>query len=229
MLINLIIDLFSATKAEIPFILLAMLFSLVALLIVFPVHEMAHGLMAYWLGDKTAKYQGRLSLNPLDHLDLQGFLFLLLFGFGWAKPVQFDPRNFKNKRVGTILTAAAGPFANILFGFLSLLIYVVLVVTAESEGVLIFSNLFYYMAIYNVSLAVFNLIPFPPLDGSKIVGELLPLRTRIKYYELERYSFIFFLIVILLLNRINLLGSMTSTLLSWFMKPIGAIVGGLLG
>lgn len=229
MLINLIIDLFSATKAEIPFILLAMLFSLVALLIVFPVHEMAHGLMAYWLGDKTAKYQGRLSLNPLDHLDLQGFLFLLLFGFGWAKPVQFDPRNFKNKRVGTILTAAAGPLANILFGFLSLLIYVVLVVTAESEGVLIFSNLFYYMAIYNVSLAVFNLIPFPPLDGSKIVGELLPLRTRIKYYELERYSFIFFLIVILLLNRINLLGSMTSTLLSWFMKPIGAIVGGLLG
>lgn len=212
--------------------ILSLIFSLVAILLIFPVHEYAHGLMALIMGDKTAKHQGRLTLNPLAHIDLRGFLFLLIFGFGWANPVQFNPTYFKNRRLGTILTAAAGPLSNIIFCFISLLIYGILNVYGSLNGIAwleTFSVLFYYMTVYNASFAIFNLIPFPPLDGSKIVGELLPLKTRFKYYSLERYSYLFFIALIIILNRTDFLSLLSNKLIYGFLPIVNSILGGIFG
>ncbi|MBO5214508.1 MAG: site-2 protease family protein [Clostridia bacterium] len=231
MLLDLIFELISGnTPAYI--LLVQMLFSVVALLLVFPVHECAHGLMALAFGDQTAKYQGRLTLSPLAHIDLRGFLFLMLFGFGWAKPVQIDARYFKNRRLGTILTAAAGPLSNIVFCFITYLIYGILFLLAEQNGVTwlaVFSQLFLYMAIYNATFAVFNLIPFPPLDGSKILGEMLPMKLRFQYYNLERYSYIFFIVLILVLNRTGIVGILSNGLMNLFTPAVNAILGGIFG
>ncbi len=231
MLFDFIIDLIKGTM-PLPFLLLNLLFSVVALLLVFPVHECAHGLVAYAFGDNTAKYQGRLTLNPFAHIDLYGFLLLLLFGFGWAKPVQINPASFRNKRLGTICTSAAGPLSNILFCFISFLLYGIFSVYAienSIEWLEYFSNLFFYMALYNATFAVFNLIPIPPLDGSKIVGELLPLKWRIRYYGLERYSFYIFIGLIIVLNRTDILSFLTTGLISLFMPLINLIIGGIFG
>lgn len=231
MLIDLLFELISG-DTPIYILLLQMLFSLVALLLVFPVHECAHGLMALAFGDQTAKHQGRLTLNPLAHIDLRGFLFLLVFGFGWAKPVQIDSRYFKNRRLGTIMTAAAGPFSNIIFCFLTYLIYGILSVYAGQNGIewlAIFSMLFLYMALYNATFAVFNLIPFPPLDGSKIVGELLPFKARYQYYNLERYSYIFFIVLVIVMNRTGILSILSNGLMNLFTPVVNAILGGIFG
>ncbi len=231
MLLDLIFELISGdTPAYL--LLVQMLFSVVALLLVFPVHECAHGLMALAFGDQTAKYQGRLTLSPLAHIDLRGFLFLMLFGFGWAKPVQIDARYFKNRRLGTILTAAAGPLSNIVFCFITYLIYGILFLLAEQNSVTwlaVFSQLFLYMAIYNATFAVFNLIPFPPLDGSKILGEMLPMKLRFRYYNLERYSYIFFIVLILVLNRTGIVGILSNGLMNLFTPAVNAILGGIFG
>ncbi len=231
MLLDLILELISG-ESSVSSILLSALFSVVALLLVFPVHECAHGLMALAFGDKTAKYQGRLTLNPLAHVDLKGFLFLLIFGFGWAKPVQIDARYFKNRRLGTIMTAAAGPFSNIVFCFITYLIYAILSVYSVLHGISwlgIFSTLFWYMAMYNATFAVFNLIPFPPLDGSKIVGELLPFKWRYEYYNLERYSHIFFIVLILVLNRTDIIETLSGGLMTLFTPAVYTILGGIFG
>ncbi len=231
MLFDLILELIQG-ETPVPLLLLQMLFSVVALLLIFPVHECAHGLMALAFGDQTAKYQGRLTLNPLAHIDLRGFLFLLLFGFGWAKPVQIDARYFKNRRLGTIMTAAAGPLSNIVFCFITYLIYGILFVYAGQNGIewlSIFSMLFLYMALYNATFAVFNLIPFPPLDGSKIVGEMLPIKLRFQYYNLERYSYIFFIAVILILSRTGIIGMLSNGLMDLFTPVVNAILGGIFG
>jgi len=215
-----------------PEMLLSLVYSLVALILVFPVHECAHGLMALAFGDRTAKYQGRLTLNPLAHVDLRGFLFLLLFGFGWAKPVQFDPRNFRNRRLGTIMTAAAGPLSNLIFCFICMIVWGILAVLGSMYGLLwisVFSELFVYMALYNASFAVFNLIPLPPLDGSKIVGELLPLRLRIKYYDLERYSFIIFIVLVVALNRTDVLSYLRNEIIQGFLPIVHKILEGIFG
>ncbi|MBQ4322892.1 MAG: site-2 protease family protein [Clostridia bacterium] len=230
MLLNLILDMFGGQIGPWE-ALLVLVFSLVALMLVFPVHECAHGLMALAFGDKTAKYQGRLSLNPLVHIDLKGFLFLLVFGFGWAKPVQINPYNFKHRRLGTIMTSVAGPLSNIIFCFVSLFLYGFFYnygAFHEISWMVVVADLFWYMTIYNATFAVFNLIPFPPLDGSKIVGELLPLRWRIKYYNLEQYSFYFFLVLIILLNRFDILGYFTYGIIKGFIPIVDTILGGIL-
>ncbi len=231
MLLDLILELIAGdTPAHI--LLVQMLFSVVALLLVFPVHECAHGYMALAFGDQTAKYQGRLTLNPIAHIDLKGFIFLLVFGFGWARPVQIDARYFKNRRLGTIMTAAAGPLSNIVFCFITYLIYGILFLFAGQNGIVwlsIFSLLFLYMAIYNATFAVFNLIPFPPLDGSKILGELLPIKLRFQYYNLERYSYIFFIALILILNRTGIVGILSNGLMNLFTPLVNAILGGIFG
>ena len=229
MLLHFLIDWLAG---DLPFknMLLGLIFSLTALLMVFPIHECAHGLMALAFGDKTAKYQKRLSLNPLAHIDVRGFLFLLIFGFGWARPVQFNPINFKHRRFGTIMTAAAGPLANILFCFISLFLYCLLIsvsVLYQLEWLYILSGLFEYMMMYNASFAIFNLIPFPPLDGSKIVAELLPLKHRIKYYRLEDYSFYFFLILIVVLNTTNILSILSYGLVNAFLPLVSSLLGGI--
>ena len=168
-------------------------YAISALIVVFlalPVHEFAHGFIANKLGDPTARLTGRLTLNPFAHIDYFGAAAILIFGFGWAKPVGVNPRYFKNSKVGMALTALAGPVSNIIMAFISLLLLNVftLVFSFSSNTVTLFIILFFFQfASINISLAVFNLLPVPPLDGSRILGVVLPTRIYFKVMQYERY------------------------------------------
>ncbi len=176
-----------------------LLSSLAVIFFALPVHEFAHGFAANKLGDPTPRYQGRLSLNPLVHIDYLGALFLLLFGYGWAKPVQVNPRNFRNYKRDMAITAFAGPFSNLCFAFVALLLRQILwVIPAVRMSVAYnyLSSFLYFMAEINVSLFVFNLIPIPPFDGSRILPMFLSNRT---YYKMMQYQRqLYFLLLILL-------------------------------
>jgi len=170
------------------------------LLIMLPVHECSHAAVAYWLGDSTAKWSGRLTLNPMKHLDPLGAVMLVLFGFGYAKPVPVNPYRFTkvSQKTGMALTALAGPVSNLLMAFLSLLIYKILTLIPLSSTVLTCAYVFfvYVLAEINIGLAVFNLIPVTPLDGSRILGAFLP--DRVNDF-LNRYSRYFVLILFALI------------------------------
>ncbi|MEE1282819.1 MAG: site-2 protease family protein [Acutalibacteraceae bacterium] len=159
--------------------------------LVMPLHEFAHGFIAYKLGDNTAKNMGRLRFSPTAHIDPVGALMILLVGFGWAKPVPVNPRNFKNPKVGMAITALAGPVSNIIAAFLGTILYYVNVLLAVNAILPLFICdllhifLSYFISV-NVSLAVFNLIPIPPLDGSKILFAFLPDKIVYKVYQYER-------------------------------------------
>lgn len=162
----------------------------VILLLSLPVHELAHGLVAYWCGDKTAKAFGRLSLNPMRHLDLFGTLMILTVGMGYAKPVPINSRNFRHPKLDTVLVSLAGPFSNFLMAWLAMIgIYVSALLNAR----MVFTDNIYGVITMileiifsvNISLMVFNLLPIPPLDGSRLWSVLLPGRWAA---VLEQYS-----------------------------------------
>ena len=177
--------------------ILSLILSIPGLLIALTFHEFAHGYAAYRMGDNTARYSGRLSLNPLDHLDIWGTLCLLFFHFGWAKPVPINPANFRDQKKGIIIVSLAGPFANFLLAFVCAVVCKILVsFTAASEIAVFFYQVFLYAEVMNVGLMVFNLIPIPPLDGSKVLMEFLPPRARYEMYRIERYSGIVLLILV---------------------------------
>lgn len=165
----------------------------VALIVAATVHEFAHAYVAYRLGDPTPRAMGRLTLNPLAHLDPIGSLMILLVGFGWAKPVQINPANFADWRRDSILVALAGPLANVTLVFLLGLPFKLELVDSGS-GVL-FGLLGWGLQI-NAMLAVFNLIPIPPLDGSKVLVGLLPGNLAISYARVERFGFLILLALI---------------------------------
>lgn len=169
------------------------------------VHETSHGLVAYWLGDPTAKRAGRLTLNPLKHIDLSGLLMMAVVKFGWAKPVPIDIRYFQHPKGGMALTALAGPVSNILLAFLGILMRHMLYFALWSHGESVFlggliNNLItfcLYVAIISGGLAVFNLIPIPPLDGSKVLFSLLPQRYYLKLMQYERYGMLILIVLLL--------------------------------
>ncbi len=182
-------------------VLMRILASVIIIFTVLPLHEYAHGWVAGKLGDKTAKYSGRLSMNPLDHVDPLGALGILLFGFGWAKPVPVDPRNFKNPKSGMAITAIAGPISNLLAAFIGAILLRLLMLISGILPISIFVGavtFFRYYIMINIGIAVFNLIPLPPLDGSKILEAFLPDRIIYKYAQYQGIISLVLLALILL-------------------------------
>lgn len=165
---------------------------------VLPIHEYAHALVATKLGDQTARLSGRLTLNPLAHIDPIGAIMILLAGFGYAKPVPVNIRNFKDRKVGMALTAIAGPISNLIMGFLSLvLLRLLMFVMPESTVKEVIYLFLIFSAGININLAVFNLLPIPPLDGSRLATLFLPDRIYYKIMQYERYIILVVLVLML--------------------------------
>lgn len=163
-----------------------------------PFHEYAHALVATKLGDQTARLSGRLSLNPMRHIDPLGALMIVLVGFGYAKPVPVNPRNFKNPKVGMALTALAGPCANLLMATVFLLLKnIILLFPTSNPIVLALAYFFIFAASINIGLAVFNLLPIPPLDGSRILQLIIPSKYYFKFLQYERYVVIVVFVLLL--------------------------------
>lgn len=187
MLLNAIRGIFSGQGVDLTGLVIGILASLLVIFVMLPLHECAHATVASWFGDKTAKMLGRRTLNPLKHIDYAGALALLLVGFGWAKPVPVNLDHRKNPKGAMAVVALAGPLSNLLAGIVGGLILNLILASDPSSiapligynpsGIAAFAVLFlYYFMIMNISLAVFNLIPVPPLDGSKILMAFLPNR-----------------------------------------------------
>jgi len=179
------------------------------------IHEFAHGFVAYKLGDPTAKYSGRLTFNPIAHLDPVGAVCMALFGFGWAKPVPVNPMYFKNRKRDNVLVALAGPLANLLLAF----VFAFAAALYSKFGNVFYVNGYIYnysnlpilqfgfllliqLVFLNIGFAVFNLIPFPPLDGSKILGAFIPQQKYNKLLMFEHFGFL----IIMLLSLSGVLG-----------------------
>jgi Zn-dependent protease len=175
-------------------------FTLIAIPLLYAIifHELAHGWVAYRFGDSTAKSLGRLSLNPLKHLDPMGTLMLFIFGFGWAKPVPVNFSHLRDRRMGMILVSAAGIIANMLLAFAALFLTRLLSPAPSSMPAV----LLYYFAQINIILAAFNLIPLPPLDGSKILMGLASPKLQNQLFRIERYG-IFIIIGLLYFGVLN--------------------------
>ncbi len=196
-------------------ILINLLLTLPVILMALSFHEAAHGFMAYKMGDRTAYNLGRVTMNPLKHLDPMGSLWMLIFGYGWAKPVPINPRNFRDPKKGMAYTAIAGPVANFILGLIGILFYsvtthiitanIMFFAAAENEFlfrvVVIFWNFFYLLAIMNLTLMVFNLIPVPPFDGSRFFGLFLPPRAYFAIMKYEKYTLIAVLAISFLCSR----------------------------
>ena len=181
-------------------------------------HETCHGLAAFALGDPTAKRMGRLSLNPLRHIDPIGLLMMVTVRFGWAKPVPVDMRYFKNPKMGMAVTALAGPVSNLVLSILALMLYAVCDFYYQYTGrelLYWLSTFLIYTAVLSVGLAVFNLLPVPPLDGSKILFSVLPDRAWLMLMRYERYGS-FLLMGLLVLGVLDgPLSAMRTAVLDW--------------
>lgn len=172
---------------------------LLVIILAFTFHEFGHAWTAYKLGDDTAYMAGRVTLNPIAHIDLFGFLLLLLAGFGWAKPVPVrESKLRKPYRLSSIMVTAMGPFMNVVLAFVGVLaFYLVMHFAGPSEGMKDKLEIFFgYWIVINLNLLIFNLIPVPPLDGYRIAEQFLPLRARFRLMQYEQWTFFIFLLLI---------------------------------
>lgn len=202
---------------------------LVAVVLAMSIHEMAHGLAAYFLGDSTAKARGRVSLNPLAHIDWLGIICLMFFGFGWAKPVPINPYNYKDPKSGMVWTAFAGPIANFVLSFVCVFLFTLI---ASISGSFAYSTIGSFIlsllsntAVVSAGFGIFNLLPIPPLDGSRIFWAFLPDRD---YYRVNNPpQWVTFAIFILIFSGLLSypLSLMRSTLIGWMSSASTAIVG----
>lgn len=184
-----------------------------------PVHECAHAWMAHKLGDDTAKINGRLTINPLAHFSPVGTIMILIFGIGYAKPVPVNPLNFKNAKKGFALTSLAGPVSNLIMAFVSQFISLLLIYAGNSTFTDLLSDFFFYSAVVNISLAVFNFLPIPPLDGSRIFGLILPDKAYDFFLKYEKYIMIGLMVVLFT----GALDGVLSTISAYLMRAISFI------
>lgn len=204
-------------------------YSIISILVNIPItlialtgHEFAHGWVSSKLGDPTPERDGRLTFNPLAHLDVMGTLLMILTGFGWAKPVMVDPRYYKNPKRGMALTAIAGPLANLVMAFAAMLIYFILLAVfyklgmQDSAWLSTIGSFAQIFAVRNLCFLVFNIIPLPPLDGSKVLGMFLPDRMYYTLLSYERYC----MILIMILSLTGVFGNIIGTGVNIFMNGI---------
>ena len=186
-----------------------------------PIHEFAHGWAAYKLGDDTAKLQGRLTLNPFAHLNPIGTIMIFLFGIGYADPVPVNANRFKKPKRDMAITALAGPLSNVLMAFISVTVYIAMLRFFDTDTGVAYavSEFFYLSASINAVLAVFNLLPIPPLDGSKILAAVLPYRQYVKYMQYERY----FMIALFILLFTGVLDTAISALATALIKLLAIL------
>ena len=223
-------------------IIISLVFSMPIILLALSLHETAHGYVAYKCGDNTAYNLGRLTLNPIKHMDPTGFLCMLLLGFGWAKPVPINTRNFRNPKRGMALSALAGPLANAIMGLISAALlgivsafYYYLAFKGASRFVLTCisytSLLFQLSALYNLLFMAFNLIPIPPFDGSRIALAFLPPKTYFGLMKYERQIMFGMLIVLLLLSRMGFspFSRIAHSLTDLVAEPVFKLFGRLFG
>ena len=204
-----------------------LLISLIISLVALPIHEYAHGYAAYRMGDNTAYRQGRLTLNPLVHIDPLGTLALVLFGFGWAKPVQINPLNFENPKKGMMLSALAGPLSNVGLAFISMIFYklsyIPVYMGMSGAFIMTIQTFLLYMISINITLAVFNFIPIPPFDGSRIATYFLPQRIYFKIMQYENIIFIGLLVILwlgFLDGPISFVSTSVTGILDFITRPI---------
>lgn len=208
-----LLSLFAGDPSKADIALVCVLFAalLFVTFVCLPVHESAHALAAYWLGDDTGKLKGRISLNPFAHLSPMGCLMMFTIGFGYARPVPVNINRFKNRKLGFALTSVAGPVSNllmtVLFAFVAAIVYTKAGDMAfGSVGFILFA-FFNYIATYNLVLALFNLMPIPPLDGSRLVTLILPDKYYYKLLQYERFFIYAIFALTFLLNRIPFIPS----------------------
>lgn len=205
-----------------------MMFNLLNILINVPItlvaltgHELAHAWVSTKLGDPTPRREGRLSLNPLAHLDLVGTLLMILTGFGWAKPVMINPMYYRDRKKGTALVSVAGPLANLAMAIIALLLYAIIYIIAYKIGLtgalieLVFTILTAFV-FRNLCFMVFNLIPIPPLDGSKVLGLIIPDKAYYTMLQYERYS----MILIMILSLSGALSTVIGSGIDLVLRPL---------
>ncbi len=214
-------------SSDIQDVVYKLLISLIISLVALPIHEYAHGYAAYRMGDNTAYRQGRLTLNPLVHIDPLGTLALVLFGFGWAKPVQINPLNFENPKKGMMLSALAGPLSNVGLAFISMvfykLSYIPVYMGMSGAFIITIQTFLLYMISINITLAVFNFIPIPPFDGSRIATYFLPQRIYFKIMQYENIIFIGLLVILwlgFLDGPISFVSTSVTGILDFITRPI---------
>ena len=210
------------------FDIMGLIAGLPGLLIALVFHEYAHARMAVAMGDFTPRLMGRLTLDPRAHIDPIGLVMLLVARFGWAKPVEYNLMNFRERTRGEILTALAGPAANFIIAFAAMLVLVLLrrfapgIVTGGMYTVI------WMIVIYNINFGIFNLIPLPPLDGSKVLYHIIPYEHRWRYMQLERYSFLILIAMMMTPILGSILVPLARLTLKVFSITISLLLGGIL-
>ena len=210
------------------FDIMGMIAGLPGLLIALVFHEYAHARMAVAMGDFTPRLMGRLTLDPRAHIDPIGLVMLLVARFGWAKPVEYNPMNFRERTRGEILTALAGPAANFIIAFAAMLVLVLLRRFAPGFVTGGMYTVIWMIVIYNINFGIFNLIPLPPLDGSKVLYHIIPYEHRWRYMQIERYSFLILIAMMMTPILGSILVPLARLTLKVFSITISLLLGGIL-